>query len=263
MKSLNRIIKRTATAAVDAVAQAEAALAGLRADQEAAQADAERLGRDWLFAENQAVAEQIDRDRIEAHRVLARCAAQRPELEQRLAAAKAERQREGLARHHAAIAAFGPTLIRAVEAAAELQVEAIALRDRAVAELGEQLVQANIPHVAFNGLLLPDLVQVWAQELRRSFNPPSAKPAPASRTAPAVKANGHAKPATPVPAPPRSKRAARADPLPQSDEQTSVIFLKGGIELPDGQQSLVGDRITMAAAQARAYALRGVADIVQ
>jgi hypothetical protein len=263
MKSLALKIKRAAGGVIDAVADAEAEIRHLAEVEETAKADAERLQRDWLFAENQAAAEQIDRDRIEAERLLARCTALRPELEQRLAAAKAERQREGLARHHAAIAAFAPTLIRAVEAAAELQVEAIVLRDRAVAELSEALVQANIPHLAFNGLLLPDLVQIWAQELRRSFEPPSSKPAPAGRTAAAAKANGHAKPAAPVPAPPRPKRAARADPLPQSGDQSAVVFLKGGIELPNGDQSLIGDRITMATAQARAYALRGIADIVQ
>jgi hypothetical protein len=253
-----RLVKKV----IDPVAEAEAELARLGEVEETAKADTERLDNDWLFAESQAAAEQVDLARIEAHRVLARCAAQRPALEQRLAAAKAERQREGLARHHAAIAAFAPRLIGAVEAAAALQVQAIELRDCAEAELGSQLVAGNIPHLSFRGLLLPDLVAIWAQELRRSFAPPSAKPVPA--VAAIVKANGHAAPAAPVPSPPRPKRAARADPLPQSADQSAAVFLRGGIELPDtGEQSIVGDRITMTTAQARAYALRGVADIVQ
>jgi hypothetical protein len=260
MTSLS-LIKRTTAAAVDAVAEGEAEIRHLAEVERKAKADALRLGQDWLFAENQAAAEQINRDRIEAERSFARCTAQRPELEQRLAAAKAEAQRQGLARHHAAIAAFAPKLIAAVEAAAVLQVEAIRLRDRAEAELGTQLVTGNIPHLAFAGLLLPDLVQIWAHELRRAYDPPSAPRAPFGRITATATAIAKRAVAAAAP-PPTPNRQLRNDPPAQGDEQTTILFLKGGVELPDGQQSLIGDRITLAAAQGHSYALHGLAEIV-
>ena len=102
---------------------------------------------EWIFAAGQEIAEELARQRVEAERIVQRAAAQK----QILAAAKAERQREALARHHAAIAAYLPTMIAAVEAGAAAQCVAIQLRQAAVAELGESLVQATIPPVAFRG----------------------------------------------------------------------------------------------------------------
>jgi hypothetical protein len=243
-----RLVKRV----VDAVAEAEAEISRLAEVEDKAKADTQRLGQEWLFAESQAVAEQVDRARIEAERVLARCAAVRPELEQRLAAAKAEKQREGLARHHAAIKAFLPTFIASVEGAAQAQVQAILLRNAAVAELSESLVQANIPSVAFLGLLVPDLVEIWATELRRSFEPPSAKPAPVARTA----ANGHATPA--LPPTPTPKRALRADPPPQTEDHRSVVFVRPYVDLEDGTGAvLIGDQRTLPADVAHRQVLLG------
>ena len=107
-----------------------------------------------------------------------------PELETRVVAAKAEKQREGLARHRAAIAGFVPQLVAAVEAAAKVQVEAIRLREAAVAELGENVVAAAIPHLAFNGILLPDLVAMWRHEGRsRSSSPGYGRSTAARRSA--------------------------------------------------------------------------------
>jgi hypothetical protein len=260
MKGL-ALVKRAAGAVVDAVAEVEAEIARLAEVEAKAKGDTLRLGHEWLHCATQTAAEEIDRARVEAQRLLARCAALRPELEQRLAKAKAERQREGLQRHHRAIADFAPALIAAVEAAAAAQVEAIALREAAVRELGEGLVAANIPHLAFRGLLLPDLVQIWARELRRSFEPPSAQPAPAGP----AKANGHARPA-PTPAPPTPRRPPRADPPPQSDDQRSVVFLRAGVELDGGtpnggtQRSIIGDQCTMPTEIARRHVLAGNAD---
>jgi hypothetical protein len=208
-----------------------------------------------------------------------------PDLEAQLIAAKAEKQREALARHHQIIANCVPKLIAAVEAAAAVQIEAIVLRNRAVAELGEQLVQAKIPAVGYLGLLIPDLVRQWATDLRRSFDPPGAPRAPAN--ARASKANGQAKPAgaagatiadvtaaatgtaAPVPAAstppkhadpaPRPVRPLRHDP-PPTEGQAAVVFLRHGIDLGDGSQSLIGDRCNMPIAQARTLVERGAAD---
>lgn len=250
------------TTAVDPVAEAEAELARLNEVHETARADAQRLGHQWLHAASQSAAEEIDRQRVEAERLVQRAEAQIPEIEQKLVSAKSEKQREGLARHKAAIAGALPKFISAVERAAAEQIAMILMRQAAVAELGEQVVQGRIGAVGYAGLLIPEFVREWKQELLREFNPPpAAQSVPVSRST-ATKANGHAKPPATIPAPARPKRAPRADQPAQSDEQATVVFLRGGVELPDGQQAIVGDRITMTTAQAQAYALRGAAEIV-
>lgn len=172
MKTL-QLLKRTVDAARNVVAEAQAQLDRVRAEGEAARAEAQELARAWLHAASQTEAEEIDRRRRELLRVGERAEAQIPELETQLITAKAEKQREALARHRQIIAACVPRLISAVEAAAAVQVEAIVLRNRAVKELGESVVQAKIPAVGYLGLLIPDLVRQWATELRRSFDPPA------------------------------------------------------------------------------------------
>lgn len=236
MKPLQLINKRTA-AAVDQVAEAEAELRATRAEIEAARAQAHELGHAWLMASTQESAEDVARRRAELVRVADRGEKLIPPLEAQLVAAKAEKQREGLARHHAAIAAFVPTLVKAVEAAAAAQVRAIELRQQAERELGEGAVAAHIPHLAFAGLLLPDLVAMWRSEVERMFAPPAA-------------------------APPRPARAPRRDPPPEHPDQVSIHFLRAGVELGDGTQSVVGDHCTMMVDQARLLVLRGCADYV-
>lgn len=236
-------LKRTTEAAVDLVAAAERALGELRAAIERHQADALRLAADWLHAASQDAAEQFDRQRREALRVIERDTARVPELEAQLVAAKAERRRQGLARHHAMIAAFVPRLVAAVEAAAAVQVEAIKLREAAVAELGENVVAGNIPHLAFNGLLLPDLVAMWRSGVERLFVPPAAAP-PRPFVVPPAKNSAAKRPIAAPPAP-RPARALRRDPPPVHPDQVSIDLLRAGIDLGDGTQSVVGDRLTM------------------
>jgi hypothetical protein len=104
------------SARTDAVAEAEAELRATQAEIETSRARAHELGHAWLMAFTQEAAEEIDRRRAELVRVADRGQKLIPQLEAQLVAAKAEKQREGLARHHAAIAGFVPTLVKAVEA---------------------------------------------------------------------------------------------------------------------------------------------------
>ena len=137
------------------------------------------------------------------HWVIDHADATLPALELRLATLRAEAQAAALLRHKAAIAGFAPKLIKAVEAAAEIQVEAIKLRGAAIAELGEQAVARDIPHLAFNGILLPDLVGLWRREVERMFAPPAATRRPPA--AHPVKAM-----AKPVAARPAGRRRSRS-----------------------------------------------------
>jgi hypothetical protein len=241
----------------DLLAAAERELAELRAGIEQHQAAAQRLAADWLHAASQDAAEQFDRQRREALRCVERDTARVPEFEARVVSATAEKRRHGLARHRAAIAAFVPKLVAAVEAAAQQQVAAVKLREAAVAELGESIVAGNIPHLAFNGILLPDLVAIWRHEVERMFNPPAAAaPRPVAVRAP--KAAG-AKPVIAPPAP-RPTRAPRRDAPPEDPSQVQIHMLRNGVDLGDGTQSVVGDELTMMADQGRLLVLRGCAD---
>ncbi len=258
MKPLE-LVKRTARAVVDQVAEAEAGLRATRAEIAAARAQAHELDQAWLTASTQEAAEELARRSLELRRVAERGEKQIPQLEAQLVAAKAEQQRQGLARHRAAIAAFVPELVAAVERVAAVQVEAIKLREAANAELGEGVVAANIPHLAYAGILLPDLCAMWRQDLERMFAPPAAAP---PRPVPApVKAA----PNPPIAAPPRPRpaRPPRRDPPPQDPNQVAVTMLRGGVELGDGTQSVVGDHCTMMVDQARLLVLRGAADYAQ
>jgi hypothetical protein len=259
MKAL-RLLKPPA-AAVDALAEAEAELVRVRAGLEQAEAEAKQLGQAWLTAATQEAAEAIERQRLEFERVAKRAQLLIPQIEARRVAAKAEKQRQGLARHRAAIAAFVPELVAAVEAAARIQVEAIKLREAAVADLGESIVAAHIPHTAFAGMLMPDLCSIWSRDLLRMFAPPAAAAprvvAPAARPKAAA-----AKPVVSQPLPKPAPRAPRRDPPPEDPDQVSIVFLRGGVELGDGTTSVVGDTCTMMADHGRLLVLRGCADYV-
>jgi hypothetical protein len=242
--------------AVDALAAAEAELVRVRTELEHAETESKRLGHAWLTAATQQAAEEIGRARVELERVAKRSQLQIPELEAQVTAAKADKQRHGLARHKAAIAAFVPELIAAVEAAVAVQVQAINLRQAAVAELGENIVAGNIPHIAFAGILMPDICAAWSRDLQRMFNPPPPAPATAPAARPKVAA---AKPVV-TPSAPRPPRAPRRDPPPEDPGQVTIRMLRPGIDLGDGSQSVTGDELTMMHDQARLLVLRGCAD---
>jgi hypothetical protein len=251
------LVKRTARAAVDQVAEAEAALRAARAEIETSRAQAHELDLAWLMASTQEAAEEIARRRAELVRVADRGEQLIPQLEGQLVAAKAEKQRQGLARHHAAIAAFVPELISAVERAAAVQVQAISLRQQAERELGEGIVAAHIPHLAFAGLPLPDLVQMWRSEIERIFAPPAAAP-PRPVAVPAPRPSAP-KRAIALPPEPRPVRPLRRDP-PPNDGERALFFVRSGAELPDGSSAAVGDIVNMPAAQAEILVRSGPAD---
>lgn len=258
---MKNIIKRLNGAAADAVAEAEAELARVRAALDQASADAQRLAEQWVSATSQLEAEKLDRQRREAERVAEREKKLIPGLEQAVAAARAERQREGLARWHKTIGGFAPKLIAALEHAARLQVEAIELRNQAVAELGESTVEHRIPIVAFRGICLPDLIAVWAHDLQQQFDPPSAKPAPAIATPPKPKLKATAPMAHNGPAQRPPARALRADPAP-GEGQAQIVLLRNGIDLGDGVQSITGEKINLPVEVCRNLVASGCADFV-
>ena len=279
MKGAIAVVKRAFTA--NTVAAIEAEIAACRGEAEVRRGEANECRRVWLFATSQSEAEKIAGRRTEALRLVQRAEAELPHLEAQLAAAKAERQRKALGRHRSAIAALYPKLRRAIEEALRVQAEAIAAREAAIAELGEHTVGYNIPALAFRGILLPDLVQLWVDEQDRVWAAPRAiQPATngdARRQGPAkaagkaivsasrseaapIVANGHAGPdaATPQPRPRRQPRR----PGPPAAGELQVQLLRPGVEMPDGSQTITGDRANVPAETAKALVERGAADFV-
>ena len=259
MKVALAVVKRALAGAADLVAATEAEIAARRREAEARGGEANECGHAWLFAASQSEAEELARRRAEALRLVQRAEAELPDLEARLAAAKAERQRQALSGHRSELAALYPKLRRAIEEAARVQVEAIAAREAAVAELGEHAV-TFIPPIAYRGLLLGDLVKLWADEQDRVWAAPRPQAVAAVPPAPAKLCNG----SNPGPRPPapRPARVPRRDAAPGAG-QTAILFIRSGLELPDGSLAVTGDRVNLPADQAHALVLQGAADFAE
>lgn len=245
--------------AVAPAAAIAADLARLKAASATATAEAERLGAARIAATDFDEAERLARA-AERQRWLAERAANAiPALEARLAAATAEQQREVIARHFEERRRLYTKLRLAIEAAAVVQGEVIEADKRAVAELGEGTVRMNIPAIAYRGLILPDLIKMWADNLDRAFAGPRRRAAAAPRAvppAPKAAARPVEKPAAPKP---KSPRAPRHD-APPDDGQVAVFILRNGVELPDGFQCAAGDTVNVPAELGRDLVRSGAAD---
>jgi hypothetical protein len=187
-----------------------------------------------------------------------------PGLEARLAQAMADRREAALARHRAVGAQVYGQLRAALVEAGRVQALALRFREDAIKEVGEALVQMHLPPVAFIGLLTPELLQLYFDQMDRVFAPrpkpkPAAIPAPTRAALPAPRPKP--KPAIAAPAP-RPPRVIRRDTFPTTEGQALVTFLRGGVELGDGTTAAIGDQVSLPAAQARTLCERGVADYV-
>jgi hypothetical protein len=224
-----------------------------------ASAESEQLQAARLVAADYEATLAVDEQIKRARWVVDSAAAKLPDLEARLKAAQAEQHRQAISRHLSACRAIYPRLKNAILAAGQLQAEAIRLRDRAISEIGEHAAQVNLPIIAFRGLLLPDLIKLWSDELDRIVfamaAPPRVQLAPPS----SQKTAAAAKPARPAPAP-RPKRQPRQAAEP-ADGEITVMFLRSGVDLEDGTQSLTGDVVNMPAAVARSLLESGAADV--
>jgi hypothetical protein len=230
-------------------------------------AEAERLTVAWRDADTAEDADKIERRRRECLRLAERGEAALPGMEAALVAARATKQSVALARHQSAARAMYPRLRQAVENAASVQAEAIKLREDAERELGGGVVQQHIPIIGFRGLLLPDLVAMWRNEMDRTF----AEPAPvaavsvvAPRVAtPPARAVGIKdqrvveKPVAPV-APVKPRREPRQDKVAPNGRL--VTLMRSGVELPDGTQGVVGDVVAMLATDAERLVMSGAGD---
>jgi uncharacterized coiled-coil protein SlyX len=256
----------------------------------------ESLKLERKTANDFAAAKALDDQIAEAEWTIERAAALLPHLESKLKAARAERQAEGIVRHYKAAERAYRKLRVAIDAAAAVQVEAMAVRQEAIGELGEGIVQSRIPAVAFVGMLLPDLVELWRAELDRAFSgpPPKPKAVPPSpkelekqldhfraryyehptpglativeslkdqlqKASPAKAAASRAiNPAMADSNPPKPKRVPRRDTAP-GDGQRLVTILRNGVDV-DGYQASNGDVLALPIAAAEALVKNGAAD---
>jgi hypothetical protein len=225
-------------------------------------AEIERLELARLGAPDYPAALVVTEEIKRAQWVIDSAAAKLPNLEARLEAARAEQHRRAISRHLAAVRLLYPRLKDAILAAASLQADAIKLRDAAVAEIGEHAATVNLPILAFRGLLLPDLIKLWSDELDRSVFSPAPPPRVQLALASSRKPAAAAKPARPTPSP-RPKRPPRQAAEPAADGEITLMFLRPGVELDDGTQSVAGDVVNLPAALARSLLESGTADLVK
>lgn len=251
----------------------------VRTEQAQARAEFERLDAQVpvavSFDEAQALARRADEQRW----LEQKAAAQLPPLENRLAEARAREQAAALARWQADISAATKKLRKVVVEAAAVQAELIGLRESAKRELGEGLVERNIPHTAYNGLLLPDLVGLWEAELdrlemQRIRRPAASVPAPRTvaparlphqrRLTPTVDSAHGPVSATPAKQAPGTLHAPR---LPDDNsalgkDEVRCIVTRSGYQTPSGEQCHTGRRIRLQKAVAREAAIQGSVEIL-
>jgi len=261
---LLQVIKTTINGApADQLADIEAQLRAEKTNVAAAVRELEQLEQQRRLAADYDAARGLDEALARARWTIERADAVIPPLEAELAAALADRRREALARHRAAIAKIYPRLRVAIEAAAAVQADAIAARQAAIAELGEGVVQANLTTVAFMGLLLPDLIQIWAAEMDRAFAAaPQPKPARApsapARPQPVETDRAHAVGLNDRPVTPRVRRQLRRD-SHAGEGHRLITFVRSGVEAGN-LQSLAGDVVAMPIETANSLVKSGAAE---
>jgi hypothetical protein len=264
---------KSAVGVGDSVGDLDSQITVAKAKRAAAQHEIERLEGVRVGAESyedaQAAETRLGRVRWEVSRIDALL----PQLEARLVSARAVKQRDALARHLAAARAMYPKLRQAVEAASATQAEAIKVREAANAELGESLVSVHIPIVAFRGLLLPDLVAMWRNEMDRVFAVPVAQPAPVAVVAPKVQPVAQKQPAAPKPRAVRFVEPASSAPrrprnpddmAPLMPGEMRVKVLRPGFTPGDDQPQCDGQQVIRMPVEAAKLALaNGAVEIVE
>lgn len=251
----------------DQLADIEGRIQAERANVDGARGELEQLEQQRRVADDFDAATALDGRIARLRWSIERAEVLLPQLEAERDAALADRRREQLARHIAATGKIYPRLRKAIEAAAAVQGEAIAARQAAIGELGEGVVQRNIPALAFMGLILPDLVEIWGKEMDRVYAAPqpipaitSARPAAPARRAPTVDPGRSSPVGLNDPWPPNNRvsRPLRRDTEAREGERL-IAFMRSGVEI-DGFHALAGDVISLPNETARELVKSGAAD---
>jgi len=266
--------RRRASPAGDDPSALAAEVALLRQSIVARRTEAERLGREWLSAPGRERAQIIKAQQTELLRTADRDEADLPVLEQNLARARARVLRSAVERHQATLRDAYFRLRDAIEAAAAAQGDVIKAREAAVAEIGESVAAIYLPHVAYRGFLVPDLIAMWRVEMDRLFAKrqplppdPEATKLPQDVPAPVAPSKDRMPPdpgssrrrAEPPSLPP--KPHPRRHDAPPGDGQVHIVVVRPGVDLDDGRgQCTTGDVVTVPAAQGRALVENGAAE---
>jgi hypothetical protein len=263
MRTVLQVIKKTMHGAPsDQLAELEERLHAERMNAAAAAREVEQLEQQRRMADDFDTARGLDDALARARWTIERCEAAIPPLELARDRALADQRRDLLARHKSAIGKIYPRLRDAIDAAAAVQGEAIAALQAAIAELGEGVVQANIPALAFMGLLLPDLIEIWGKEMDRFYAPAQPMPTPARALSPPAQRPPKMAPAVsnhqPPPPNARIRRALRCD-SQAGDGERLICLLRSGLDI-GGFQTIAGDTIAVPIETAKKLVSSGAAD---
>jgi len=259
------VVRKLITGKGDDIGALQRQIQGVKREGQEASGEIERLKRERAAAVSYDEARDLD-DRINRQIWASEHAAQLlPQLELELGAARAAQQAQALTRHTRVLIDLYPRLKAAILAAVEAQEEVIAARQAAIAEIGEAMVSRNLPALGFAGFIYRDLVEIWSRENDRVVADLARQPKPAAIPAPvraALPAPTKSKAPVAVAKAPRPARVVRHDAFPTDGQQSLVVFLRGGAELPDGSVAGIGDEIALPAEQARRLVERGAAEFV-
>lgn len=255
------VVKRLMPGKAEDIAGLQQEIDRVKADGAAACAEIEQLDQQRALAPSYGAAVAGDERSKQLRWTVDHANAVLPELEARLAQAIAARHQAAIARHRATGAQVYGQLRAALVEAGKAQALALQARQEAIAEIGEGQTQLHLPVVAFMGLLTPDLLQLYFDQMDRVMAPPP-KPKPVVAAPKSLPPKPRPMIEMPATAPVRAGRVQRADPTPHGEDQRSVVFLRGGCELEDGSQSIIGDRCAMPAEIARRHVLAGNAEFV-
>jgi hypothetical protein len=185
-----------------------------------------------------------------------------PELEARLAQALAARHRAAIARHRAIGAEIYRKLRAALVEAGKAQALALQARADAIAEIGEGQAHLHLPVVAFMGLLTPDLLQLYFDQMDRVMAPPPPNPvAAAPKPLPKPKARPMIE-ISPGAAPVRVARQPIRDSAPADDGERLLTILRNGVEV-ENRQLAVGDIVRIRGDLARQLLRSGAAELAR
>jgi hypothetical protein len=250
-------------------AEAEAREASTEAARQAA------LARELLDDDQAEAAEARSRSEDRRRR---RAEARIGELRERLAAAQWQERAVAFEKHRRILIAAARKAIDAIEQAARANAEIAQARHNASQDLGNEV--NGLPLQFFGGILSPDIVAIWRRRTERELAamdtaelPRPATPRPSGMPQAPYRNPNTIEPAAPVklaevvpPAPqppaPAPKRQQRRDPPPGPGERQVHIMRRDTIDLGDGTQVGLNDRVNLPEAKARLFVERGLGDYV-
>jgi hypothetical protein len=276
-------VKTRLRTAVRAIVRAEtpetiaAEIAAAQEEARTARAESERLATLAATELNDDAAEEALRQSRSQDRAARRAEARIDELRERLAAAQWQQRDRAFRRHQKELAKLVQRVVETMREAVEANAALATARHTAIGEVGTSISVCPGPYL---GIPLADLFGTWRRQAERqlktleSASLPPPPPAPGAAPVPIQPLPVPAKPPVavvpqpvPAPVPPpvpasRPKRQLRRDPAPPPGFKQVHIMRNDVIDVGDGTQAGLNDRVNLPEDNARRLVETGVGNYV-